>query len=46
MLIKRTALYSGGMWLFLDSRAPLGSLERYTFHCFILSLGFLGLIGG
>jgi hypothetical protein len=65
ILLTFTALYSGGMWLFLayrsftgtignntgkfGSRASADDVERYTFHlglCFILSLGFLGLIGG
>jgi hypothetical protein len=59
VLLAASAVYCGGMWLWLcgvsiAKRRELGfdmlvEFERQTFHlglCFILSIGFLGLIGG
>lgn len=48
-----SAIYSGGSWLYRGFQAYTGriivdeELEAHTFHlglCFILSIGFLGLL--
>lgn len=49
ILLGLSALYCGGMWLFLAvvSIRNRQNLENETFHlglCFILSVGFLGLL--
>ena len=57
VLLGLSALYCGGSWLryvFLSLRKIYGDdwqdrMERYTFHlglCFLLAIGFLGLMQG
>lgn len=50
ILLVLVALYCGGSWLFLawHSFRHRTDVETVTFHlglCFILAIGFLGLIG-
>lgn len=51
ILLRLAAVYCGGMWLFLAYHAMRTGedVETQTFHlglCFILAVGFLGMIGG
>ena len=55
ILLALVALYCGGMWLFVFAQSLRGGLhispemaEEHSFHlglCFILAIGFLGLLG-